>query len=199
MSTLRGSTPSAYHHGDLRAALLGAAMRMLEDGVSFSLRALARQAGVSQTAPYRHFACREALEIAVATEGFADLKADLVGERGIPETATELVEFAVMYVDFALRRPALFRLMFGNECSGGDAALIDAADELRGLLLLALANVFPGSDRDALATACWALVHGLAFLCLTGKLERADPELVATRVRASFVAVLAAAGPVGVG
>ncbi|MFT4262039.1 MAG: TetR/AcrR family transcriptional regulator [Nocardioides sp.] len=187
---------AGYHHGDLRATLLAAAMQMLEEGASFSLRGLARRAGVSQTAPYRHFADREALESALATQGLADLRAELVGDGGPPTTMEGLVGFAVVYVDFALRRPALFRLMFGNECSAGGDPLVAAAQELDQLLIVALENVFPDSDVQALATACWSLVHGLAFLHLAGKLDAADPGVTAERVRASFEAILTASGRV---
>lgn len=184
------SEVQAYHHGDLRATLLATAMRMLEEGDPFSLRALARRAGVSQTAPYRHFADRDALEAALAADGFVDLRSDLVGDGGVPDTVEGLIEFAVVYVDFALRRPALFRLMFGNECTENDVQVVEAARGLRDLLAVALGNVFPGSDIEALATASWALVHGLAVLHLDGKLAPSDSMPSAERVRTVFAAVL---------
>lgn len=185
------SSTVTYHHGDLRATLLVNAMEMLEEGTPFSLRALARRAGVSQTAPYRHFEDRDALETALAADGFIDLKAALVGQGdGIPATVDGLVDFAVAYVAFALRRPAIFRLMFGNECTDSAPAVVEAAQELRDLLATALCNVFESEDMDALATACWALVHGLAVLHLDGKLDVSDAEATAERVRATFAAVL---------
>ncbi|WP_243640429.1 TetR/AcrR family transcriptional regulator [Nocardioides jejuensis] len=182
-----------YHHGDLRATLLATAMEMLEEGTPFSLRALARRAGVSQTAPYRHFDDRDALEAALAADGFVDLKVALVGDGdGIPATVNGLIEFAVAYVHFALRRPAVFRLMFGNECTDSAPQVIEAAQELRDLLATALHNLFEGDDLDALATACWALVHGLAVLHLDGKLDASDLDATARRVRTTFAAVLSA-------
>lgn len=180
-----------YHHGDLRAALLEAAVEILEQGATFSLRAVARRAGVSPTAPYRHFADREALESAVAVEGFRDLKAVLMEGRELPASASDLGEFAVAYVAFALRRPAVFRLMFGNECDDTDDQRVKAAAELHELLAGAMADVFPGADAPTLATALWSLAHGLAFLHLDGKLPAGSAEDVAARVRASFDAVLA--------
>ncbi|MER6877007.1 TetR/AcrR family transcriptional regulator, partial [Amycolatopsis sp. NPDC000673] len=110
------STKDGYHHGDLRATLLTTAMEMLEQGEQFSLRAVARKAGVSPTAPYRHFADRDALESALAAQGLRDLNEDLIQGDAMPATVAELAELGVAYVDFALRRPALFRLMFGNAC-----------------------------------------------------------------------------------
>ena len=165
-------------------------MQMLEDGRPFSLRAVAREAGVSATAPYRHFADRDALESALAAQGFKDLKADLVEGRDLPSTSSELADFGVAYVGFALRRPALFRLMFGNECDDTDDERVKAAAELHELLAAMLGAVFPDSDADALATACWALVHGLAFLHLDGKLATEPRAEVDDRVRRSFAAVL---------
>ncbi|AGC45338.1 TetR family transcriptional regulator [Myxococcus stipitatus DSM 14675] len=189
------SSKGGYHHGDLRAALLEAAMQMLEEGEPFSLRAVARRAGVSPTAPYRHFADREALESALATEGFRELKARLTEGRALPASASELAELGVAYVHFALERPALFRLMFGQPCSDTHDERVQAASELRDLLALLLAHIFPEADAPSLATAAWGLVHGLAFLHLDGKLPATPRKDVAIRVRTAFEAILSANAP----
>ncbi|UUW89918.1 TetR/AcrR family transcriptional regulator [Pimelobacter simplex] len=171
-------------------------MQMLESGEAFSLRAVARGAGVSATAPYRHFADRDALESALAVEGFRDLRADLVAGPGreLPASLDDLAEFGVAYVAFALRRPALFRLMFGNPCDDADDERVRAAAELNELLAQALAQVVPGADAAALADAGWGLAHGLACLYLDGKLAATGPDEVAARVRAAFAAVGALPG-----
>ena len=182
----------AYHHGDLRGALLTAAMQMLEQGEPFSMRAVARRAGVSPTAPYRHFADRDALESALAAEGLRDLKADLTEGRAMPSSVSDLAELGVVYVRFALRRPALFRLMFGNECDDTNDQRVRAAAELHELLALVMANVFPGADAAALATAGWGLAHGLAFLHLDGKLTASTAEEVEARVRSASEAIYSA-------
>ncbi|MEU4420791.1 WHG domain-containing protein [Actinoplanes sp. NPDC024001] len=184
------SEKSGYHHGDLRAALLTTAMRMLEAGEPFSLRAIAREAGVSPTAPYRHFADRDALESALAAQGLRDLKVDLAEGRTPPESPRDLAELAVTYVAFALRRPALFRLMFGNACDGGSEERVQAAAEIHELLRAAMVRVFPSGDAEALAAAGWALAHGLAYLHLDGKLPATSSGEVADRVRAAFAAIL---------
>lgn len=181
---------AGYHHGDLRAALLTSAMEMLEQGEPFSLRAVARRAGVSATAPYRHFADREALESALAAQGLRDLKADLIAAGPLPTSASEVADLAVAYVDFALRRPALFRLMFGHECDDTNDQRVQAAGELHELLGVVMSNVFPGKDAASLASAGWALAHGLAFLHLDGKLAASSPHEVAARVRGAFEAIL---------
>lgn len=182
----------AYHHGDLRAALLASAMEMLEQGEAFSLRAVARRAGVSATAPYRHFEDREELESALAAQGLEDLMNDLTAGRPLPSTPAELADFGVTYVGFALRRPALFRLMFGNECDTENDQRVQAAARLHEMLEAVMEHVFPGQDSAALASGGWALAHGLAFLHLDGKLSAGPGENVDARVRAAFDAVLSA-------
>jgi len=95
------SPKSGYHHGDLRTASLTAAMRMLESGEPFSLRAVSREAGVSPTALYRHFTDRDALESALAAEGLRDLFATLTEGRDLPTTAVDLGDLAVGYISLA--------------------------------------------------------------------------------------------------
>lgn len=186
------TTRSGYHHGDLRAALLTTAMRMLERGEPFSLRAVARETGVSATAPYRHFPERDALESALAAQGLRDLKADLTRDRELPTTLDGLADFGVAYVEFALRRPALFRLMFGSECDDENDERVRAAADIHELLAAAITSVFPDSDPVDLALAGWGLVHGLACLHLDRKLTTRSVEAVAAQVRASFLAVFEA-------
>lgn len=183
---------NSYHHGDLRAAVLTTAMGMLERGEQFSIRAVARETGVSPTAPYRHFPDREALESALAAQGLRDLKADLAHGRELPSTVEDLAELGVAYVEFALRRPALFRLMFGNECDDDNDERVRAAAAVHELLAAAITGVLPDADPTDLALGGWGLVHGLACLYLDRKLTSPSMEQVAAQVRASFVAVVGA-------
>ncbi|MFD7158077.1 TetR/AcrR family transcriptional regulator [Kribbella sp. NPDC059898] len=183
---------SSYHHGDLRATLISTAMGMLERGEPFSIRAVAREAGVSATAPYRHFPEREALESALAAEGLRNLREDLIRDRALPTTAEELAEFGAAYVEFALRRPALFRLMFGNECNTDDEERVQAAAAVHELLTAAITAVFPDTDPLNLALGGWGAVHGMAFLYLDRKLTADSIEEVALQVRASLLAIFAA-------
>ncbi|MEZ0064494.1 AcrR family transcriptional regulator [Streptacidiphilus sp. MAP12-20] len=188
---------NAYHHGDLAATCVRAAMELLEeDGhSSLSLRAVARRAGVSPTAPYRHFANHDALVSAVATVGYRELAADLAAAHPTPSTPDELASAAVAYVQFALRRPALFRVMFGEPCDTDDAERVAATAAISDYVGAIVGRTFPGSDPEALATAVWGLVHGLAVLHLDGKLDATDPAAVAPRVRAAVHALLAAELP----
>lgn len=183
------SAKSGYHHGDLRVALVTAALEMLEAGEPFSLRALARRAGVTTAAPYRHFADREALESVVAVQGLRELMSELTDGRQSPSSAAEVGELAVDYVRFALRRPALFRLMFGRKCDDQDDERVRAAGALHDYLATVMVQVFPQSDPVALSTAGWSLAHGLAFLHLDGKLANTDQAAIDERVRSTVTAV----------
>ncbi|GHJ92226.1 TetR family transcriptional regulator [Streptomyces sp. NE5-10] len=185
-----------YHHGDLRAACLRAARELLEEdgGAALSLRAVARRAGVSATAPYRHFADREALVSAVAAEGYRELAEHLSADRPAPSTPDDLAAVAVVYVRFALEHPALFRAMFAEPCDPTSEERVAATEAISSYVRTLVRDAFPGTeDTDALSTTVWALVHGLAFLHLDGKLDASTPEIVAQRVRASVFALFSAA------
>jgi AcrR family transcriptional regulator len=185
------SGPS-YHHGDLGAACLRAARELLEeDGTAgLSLRAVARRAGVSPTAPYRHYADRDALLSAVAAEGYRELAGYLTRAHPAPSTPDDLAAVAIAYVQFALEHPALFRVMFVEPCDPTSAERVDATAVISGYVTSIVGRAFPGADPDALSTAVWALVHGLAFLHLDGKLDASTAETVASRVRAAVHALL---------
>jgi len=190
---------AAYHHGDLRAACVRAAMELLEERgeAALSLRAVARRAGVSPAAPYRHYADREALVSAVAALGYRELAERLVAAHPAPSTPEELTSVAVVYVQFALERPALFRIMFGEPCDRDSDERIAATAAVSQYLREIVARVFPEADAEAMATATWALVHGLAFLHLDGKLDASLPSAVADRVTAATHALLSATTPGG--
>ena len=180
-----------YHHGDLRAACLRAARELLEEDGSagLSLRAVARRAGVSATAPYRHFADREALVSAVAAQGYRELAEHLAAAHPSPATPDELAAVAVAYVRFALERPALFRVMFAEPCDPDSEERVGATAAISEYVRGIVHRTFPGVDPDALSTTVWALVHGLAFLHLDGKLDISTPDVVATQVRAAVHAL----------
>ncbi|MFF0967338.1 TetR/AcrR family transcriptional regulator [Streptomyces sp. NPDC003703] len=192
-----------YHHGDLRAACLRAARELLEeDGSSgLSLRAVARRAGVSATAPYRHYADRDALVSAVAAEGYRELAGHLAAAHPSPTTPDELAAVADAYVRFALGHPALFRVMFAEPCDPTSEERVRATAAISEYVRDIVRNAFPGTDPDALSTTVWALVHGLAFLHLDGKLDTSSPEVVTAQVRAAvhalFTAAAAAPRPAG--
>jgi AcrR family transcriptional regulator len=185
---------SPYHHGDLRAALVRAALELLEEGgaTELSLRAVARRAGVAPSAPYRHYADRDALLSAVAAVGYRELAQSLGEVHPSPTTPDDLAAVAVAYVQFALQRPALFRVMFGEPCDRDSEERIAATAAISAYVDAIVQRAFPGTDPEGLSTGVWALVHGLAFLHLDGKLDNSDVAAVADRVRASVHAVIAA-------
>ncbi|MCX4772097.1 TetR/AcrR family transcriptional regulator [Streptomyces sp. NBC_01285] len=171
----------AYHHGDLRRAVLTAALDVIrtEGPGALSLRDLARRAGVSHAAPAHHFKDRTGLLTAIATEGY-ELFADALAD------APDLRERGVRYVRFATEHPAHFQVMFQPElCRADDpelvAAKLRASVELRaGVSGLPAAG--RGEDPVLAGTAAWSLAHGFATLLLSGNLGGAvgdrDPEEV---------------------
>nr|WP_202515605.1 MULTISPECIES: TetR/AcrR family transcriptional regulator [unclassified Streptomyces] len=178
----------------MRAACLRAARELLEEDGSagLSLRAVARRAGVSATAPYRHYADRDALVSAVAAQGYRELAAYLAAAHPSPATPDELAAVAVAYVRFALERPALFRVMFAEPCDPDSEERVAATTAISEYVHGIVRGAFPGADVEALSTTVWALVHGLAFLHLDGKLDTSTPEVVAGQVRAAVRALFTA-------
>lgn len=168
---------SAYHHGNLRQELLATARRDLrEKGIeNLSLRALAREIGVSQTAPYRHFGDKPALLAALAAQGFTELTACT---RQALETAGDdseamLIGAGQTYVRYARDNPELFKLMFGPRLEPQEEAeeLGDAREQAFANISMIMQRgieqqVFEQDDPARLARAAWAMVHGLATLII---------------------------------
>jgi AcrR family transcriptional regulator len=166
------SPARAYHHGDLRRALIKQALDVIEsDGLAaLSLRDLARQVGVSHAAPVHHFGDKAGLLTAIATQGFLMLADEL--RRTFARTASFL-EVGVAYVRFAVRHRAHFEVMYRPELYRADDSALEAARQrARAVLYGPLADrpdVAPAETRYA-GLAAWSLVHGLATLLLTGNL-----------------------------
>jgi AcrR family transcriptional regulator len=188
------TSSTSYHHGDLPAALLRAAMALLEESgaTELSLRAVARRAGVSTAAPYRHYADRNALLSAIAAVGYRDLASHLAATQPTPTTTDDLANLAIAYVQFALQRPGLFRVMFVEPCDPDSPDRVAATEAITDYVRDIVRRAFPGIDPEGMSTAVWALVHGLAFLHLDGKLDASSPDVVADRVRAAVHALLTA-------
>lgn len=164
-------------------------MQLLEEsGSDLSLRAVARRAGVSTAAPYRHFADRDALLSAVAAVGYRELAETLTQAQPAPASLDDLGTIAVAYVRFALDRPALFRVMFAEPCDPTNPERVAAVAAITEYLESIVHRVAPEVDATAMATGMWALVHGLAFLHLDGKFGTAESD-VEDRVRAAVNAV----------
>lgn len=168
---------SHYHHGNLRQELLAAARRDLrkKGKENLSLRALAREIGVSQTAPYRHFADKPALLAALAAQGFTELtdctRQALQAAGDNPEAMLNGAGRA--YVSFARKNPELFKLMFGPrpETEGEDQELGEAREQSFAVISMIMQRgiaekVFVEDDPVRLARAAWSMVHGLSTLII---------------------------------
>ncbi len=170
-----------YHHGDLRAALLQVAEQALETGGSetLSLRELSRELGVSNMAPRRHFANKQALLDALALEGFSRLSVALnraVSDRE-QDFDTRMIKFARAYVRFAMKHSALIRLMFAaKHRAGAPAELIEASYRALAPGPATVADgqasgaVVPG-DPVRLAVVVFSAVEGLITISTDGQFE----------------------------
>lgn len=169
-----------YHHGDLRAALLEAGFKLLEDrkGEALGLREVARAVGVSPTAIYRHFPDKSALMLALAHEGLERLgNAQLKASQKADDPRAALVAGGVTYVRFASENPALFRLIFSYvpPISPLDASLDEVGLAMRGLregIHATMPNHFSESEKRVATLLAWSLVHGLAELMLNGHISK---------------------------
>jgi AcrR family transcriptional regulator len=197
---------NAYHHGDLRDALVQAALRDVELGgpEAVSLKALAKKLGVSQPAPYRHFADREALLAAVTAEAFRQFSAVLRESMRKPSKRSKLSRIARATLDFGLRRNGTYRLMFASRTMAAapeGSELQNAAMETFDLVLEALGAPAAGFLRERHALTIWTGVHGVVMLAeqglLTGKaahisIEQLVEDMVKQTELALSVAIKAA-------
>lgn len=172
--------PDRYHHGDLRRALLQAAVRMIRThGVeSLTLRAVGSSLGVSRTALYRHFSDKAALLAAVAAEGFRMLRIELEeawnqGGRG----RAGFEAMGVAYVRFAVAHPSHYRVMFGADIrENGTPELAEEGTRSFQVLVDSLIaqqehGIVRGDDPMQMARFIWANVHGIAMLALDRRIE----------------------------
>lgn len=177
-----------YHHGDLRRALLHAAVRTIgSHGVDgLTLRGVGSTLGVSRTALYRHFADKAALLAAVAAEGFRMLREETA--RAWENGARGLRGFEAMgsaYVAFAVAHPSHYRVMFGADFSSAENP--DLEREGRGafqvlvdaLVALQQQNLARRDDPQQMAHFVWATVHGVAMLAIDGRLGRGSTAVEA--------------------
>lgn len=172
----------SYHHGDLRRALVDATEALLaEKGPeAFSLREVARRAGVSPAAPAHHFGDAGGLLAAVATAGFDGLASALSAGHasGGADPRMRLREQGVAYVEFAMRHPGRFRLMFRDALLSPDPELQRAGNAAFLVLENGVREAFgiaPGKELPARAwtavIALWSVVHGFAHLAIAGRFD----------------------------
>jgi AcrR family transcriptional regulator len=171
-----------YHHGDLRNSLLAGAETLLRQrgAAAISLREVAKLAGVSHAAPYRHFRDKEELLQALATVGFKRLAQALrdSGAKYAHDPAAALLHGGETYVELAVQHPQMTQLMFGGVLSKENRSLElaecgeSAFEALLELVDLGLARgIYRNGDRMDTALAAWSMMHGLSMLIIDGQLR----------------------------
>lgn len=181
-----------YHHGDLKEALIRAGVEILaERGTEeLTLREVARLAGVSHSAPYRHFENKEELVGAIASEGFRlltrALRDAVSAGRGVFQEELRLSGRA--YVEFALSNPEHLKVMFSSERFGSDHECIhgmedlDAFSQIKGVFERALEKGLIRDEQpaEALALLSWSQVHGFSHILIEEQIPPATipPEVV---------------------
>jgi AcrR family transcriptional regulator len=170
-----------YHHGDLRRVVVKAALEILREtqSLEFSLRELARHAGVSHNAPYKHFADKRELLEAVSAAGFEMLTKHMANEiAGFHSPREQLFALLRAYIDHGVENPALYSLMFGGYLTGpnhGRPAIAEKTKALLAGVIIAggVGRAIPHTSRNerkiaGAVLACWSLVHGLTLLLADG-------------------------------
>lgn len=169
-----------YHHGNLRRALVETASAMLREdkGWQFTLREVARRAGVSHAAPYKHFPDKASLLLELALRGFDQLGQEMkTAITPRPRSARkELLAAADAYIAFGVNNPSLYRLMFSTDAGDPHVAhLSERALAALGVVQDMLARgqqsgAFKRRPLPGQAAACWAQVHGITMLSIEGLL-----------------------------
>jgi AcrR family transcriptional regulator len=178
------STDSSYHHGNLRLALLNAAIAQIKEvGVEkLSLRGIARTVGVSQTAPYRHFRDKNELLAEIATQAFLDLYTTTSKDIRDDKSASDNIKVTgSTYLAFAIDNPEKYKLMFGPsiQCRSDYPKMVSAGDTLFDVLIGQVERgitegIFLEGCPMVLANTLWTHAHGLASLTIDGFYENRE-------------------------
>ena len=156
-----------YHHGNLKEELIKCACEICEkEGYAkLSIRSLAKESKVSQTAPYRHFKTKEELYAAVAREGFEKLY-DVISKKSTLSTKEDLIRAGHEYIKFGLKNSNTYDLMFGTTFGGFNKypTLLESANKTFELLQTNVKNISTNKDPEYVGEKCigmWAYIHGL--------------------------------------
>jgi len=172
-----------YHHGNLKEELISSACKICEaDGHdNMSLRSIAKEANVSQTAPYRHFKTKESLLAEVSTRGFEDLTDKIKSassKENVESAKDRFLEMGLAYLEFGLEKRKTYDLMHSPMIDKVEfPELLETAQGAFDELVKILVELNPGIDEESLGQKCikhWAMMHGLVGLL--GDIE-ADPEI----------------------
>ncbi|MCA6061764.1 TetR/AcrR family transcriptional regulator [Thalassolituus sp. ST750PaO-4] len=183
----QNNATTSYHHGNLREALLSAAVDSIrEQGAeNLSLRALARVVGVSQTAPYRHFADKNGLLVELARQTFDELSG-ITSDCIDPSlsSAENLLRAGEAYLRYAIANPEKYRLIFGSSITNREQypQLRTSAHSAFNVLLQLMAEgaqrgEFLNTEPMILANNCWSSIHGFALLTIDGVFARKEQPL----------------------
>ena len=177
---MQGNAERPYHHGDLKRVVIETAQEMLREdkGWQFTLREVARRAGVSHAAPYKHFPDKSALLAELATLGFRQLGAAISDAIARPfrSARAEFIAAAKAYIHFGTNNPSLYRLMFSGDVDKMAFADLDAAGAAAFAGLLGIlergqqSGTFKTHPVRGQAAAAWALVHGFTMLAIDRQL-----------------------------
>jgi AcrR family transcriptional regulator len=169
----------SYHHGDLKNALIQAGIKILaEEGIEgFSLRKVAREAGVTHSAPYAHFADKQAMIAAISTDGYRKVyeRINAVVDQFPEDPLRQFIETAWVYVSFGFDEPDHFKITFSGsvEREREYPALVEMTgktfDALRQLIIRCQqADLIDGGEPDLAAVTVWGFVHGFVHLIQEG-------------------------------
>lgn len=183
-----------YHHGDLKRALTQAALGLVQEKgpKGFTLREVARRAGVSTAAPYRHFADKAELLAAAATQGFVQLHETLSKTAAkSTDPGRQALDMGRAYVRWAVAHPDYYQVMFGSELDKSDkpdmlTAASRAFDDLLDVIVRCQdARLLPAGDPLEIAGPVWSLLHGIATLTIGSDFQHVgideDPQKLAER------------------
>lgn len=171
----RPTQRAKYHHGDLKRALTDAALQLVQEKgpKGFTLREVARRAGVSAAAPYRHFADKSQLLAAAATQGFVQLHEALDATVAAnPDLSEQALAMGKAYVRWAVTHPDYYQVMFGSELDKTESPEVLAAgarafdDLLDTIKRCQQAGLLPGGDPHTTAGPIWSLLHGISMLTI---------------------------------
>jgi len=207
----RISKSSPYHHGNLKQALINAAVEILstEGSINFTLREIARTAGVSHAAPYRHFSDKDALLAAVAVQGYERFHESLkkAHEKNELKPLLALRSIAIAYVRFAIKNPSHYRLMFNNAIKDKTQYpdLCHISSDCFQLVVDTIehgqkTNKIRSDDARDLALSFWAIAHGLAGLFIDQQVNIATeldlmPSVVASAITSTLIVGLSPGTP----
>ncbi|HXP86897.1 MAG TPA: TetR/AcrR family transcriptional regulator [Bryobacteraceae bacterium] len=187
------ATKRPYHHGNLKPVLLQAAVGLIAEvgPAAFTLREVARRAGISHNAPYRHFREKDELLAAVATEGFERLAEALGAPEKPTRTSTptpalrRFQDSGLAYIRFALSAPEHLLVMFDWPLATDRYPELSAAAKRAFSVLVGLVEAaqregsLPGGDPLPLACIAWSLVHGVAKLAIAHRLPfKSESEIL---------------------